>query len=336
MMDLLYLAKATFCLSLFWGLYKLLLERTTHFHWSRAYLVGTAMLSLILPLLAFPMPSPETWWGARYLELYILIGNLSHFLFPSSTGDISLYAPPPPTSSSFLTTFLIVFYVAGVMLFTLRFLGGIATLLRLIHSNPRVKKSGYTLVHLEQGTPAFSFLWFIFVNPTYLQGEEASHQQILHHERTHVRQLHTLDVLLFEVLSIVFWFNPLMRWMKQSITDVHEYIADAEVVQNNDRKQYARLLVDMALPRQVPAMSHTFSQSEVGKRVSKLHQARSSPTAVLRVLLLVPLTALLLVGFSFSNDLLMDTIPSAGLKPPANEMTNPSIPGNNRLIAPSP
>jgi hypothetical protein len=169
----------------------------------------------------------------------------------------------------------------------------IASVIRLIRAYPRCRYGGGWVVCIDREVSTSSFFRYIFLST----GDQHSplRETILRHEREHGRQGHSFDWLFVQLLGVVFWFHPLMRWWKKSVAENHEYLADAFAARNTGTGAYAKLLLAAATPRNDLSSLHYFSFGQLKSRIIMLHQPRSKAPLRMRFLLVLPLAASLLL-----------------------------------------
>jgi TonB family protein len=148
----------------------------------------------------------------------------------------------------------------------------------------QVKLDDYTLILLSDNkTGSFSFFkWMVISRFDY----ENNPDPILQHEMVHIRQWHSLDILLIEIIKVVFWFNPTAWLYKHSLQEVHEFLAD-ETAPNRDH--YARFLVSYSFS--VPAAlltNHFFNSSILKNRIKMIYKNRNSRWSLGKYLMIVP------------------------------------------------
>ena len=127
-------------------------------------------------------------------------------------------------------------------------------------------------------------------------------QDILEHERTHVKSRHSVDVLLIELIQITFWFNPMIYFYKTALRQTHEYLADAAVLQHTSRKTYGTMLLKQSLSGLEIALTHQFFHSHIKKRINMMYQKKSGRSAWLKYALAVPVLFVLTVVFANRKD----------------------------------
>ena len=126
--------------------------------------------------------------------------------------------------------------------------------------------------------PPFSFFNYIFITNSYQSLSADDLQRIKDHEKVHAQQLHSLDVLFIEFISIIFWFNPLLIYLKKSIQEIHEYIVDEKIAERGKgKKDYAELLLKLASEVKGFNLSAGFSGNQIKRRIVMITRQRSLP-----------------------------------------------------------
>lgn len=262
-----YLIQINIYLMLFYGFYFLFLRNETFFQLNRIYLVGSALISLGIPLFYlewlrqfFITDKVEQGWSGVYIAV--------------SEG----FATPLNTQAHTLSNYVTFIYIGGVLVCFTRLLYRLVKLRRLLKTNNHQQ--------------AFSFFNQIKIDENLPQKDI-----ILKHELTHAKQLHTADVLFFEIISIINWFNPTVYFYKVAIKQIHEFIADEVVVQSaSSKKEYALLLFSESLGINPHKLTNTFfNQSLLKRRIQMLQKQKSSKAAILKYGLSVPLFLLALI-----------------------------------------
>lgn len=289
-----YIIQVALCWGLFYLAYTLLLRPTTFFRLNRFYLLGTLLLGLILPIL----PWPTAWLWPTHLpkspDYYLLPllefqgGEVATLPAITVTPEAGLAAGPLPWHQ-WLT---LGFYGLG-LLFGLARLGyGLWQLRRWYQTGQAEELHAFCLVRHDQVDQPFSFFRWLFW-PRHLQVSEEESHQIMEHESAHIRQWHSIDLFIAEVIRIVFWFNPLVWLYGKALRNVHEYLADAAVLRQANRKVYGHLLVRQALLGSNHTLVHNFSPAQLKKRITMMTKRKTQRIALWRYFLLTPLPILL-------------------------------------------
>jgi len=271
-----FILEAGCSLALFYAVYRIFLRRETYFHLNRLFLVSGLILSFLIP--AFPVASPfKTLAAATVID-------------PAA----SPLSPAPAFSPAI---WLEVVYLAGVLLFLLRLGGHLAKLGLVVRRRGVRRFHGLKIVAVEQEFSPFSFLRLVFVN----QGSAGASnlRRILAHERVHIAQFHSLDVLLMEIVLSLQWFNPFVWPYKKALQETHEYLADAGVIaQGFSSVNYRRLMFEQHVGARLFEFGNDFKQSQIKRRISMLSKIPSSRAARLKLLLALPLTLALVLAFA--------------------------------------
>jgi TonB family protein len=254
-----YIAKVSAFWIALYACYWFILRQHTFFRWNRFFLIGSLLLSFVLPLVTYPEAAPE-------LPVYEV----------SAVSYVVVAAQSP----SLLTWVNLVWalYAAGVLFMSLRLFVHFRRLGSFIRKGERIVLDECTLVLMDDDrVGSFSFLnWVVISRTDY----EQHFDTILNHEMVHVEQRHSLDILLVEVLHVLLWFNPILIFYKQSFQQVHEYLADRQAAIKGltpSRDTYAEFLVAYALGAPVAALTnHFFNTSLLKSRITMLYKNKNS------------------------------------------------------------
>lgn len=273
-------------LSLIYGLF---MRQNTFFRVNRGFLLFSVIFSIILPFTRFrvfdaqPMMLPEIT-VSQYRGLLETVTIYSHGLTGSIERSISS------------ATLLIIAYFAGLTFFLGRFVFRIGQLVWLIRQNKPIKKEGYYIVQINQAGSPFSFMNYIFIQPSNQKQEH--YQKLIAHELEHIRQGHSIDILILEVLTLFQWFNPFMWMLKRAVKENHEYLADQGVLTKGvNRGQYKLLLLQEWAGEPV-SLTNGFNSSMIKNRIKMMSKIRSSKLANTKLIAGVLAVAALLIVFA--------------------------------------
>ncbi len=279
----LYILKSAACLFLFFGFYKLFLEKESVHHFKRFYLLGALVASFSFPMVVF-----STYVEVPFTEMTQRITYSNTETIPEATSTVE----------SLLPIILWSVYGLGVLFFGTRFALNILTIFRRIKKHPLQKNRNFITVLLNIPTIPHTFFQYIFLNKDNFE-KRTIPQEVLWHEETHARELHSLDVLLIELLHVLFWFNPLFYFFKKSMKLNHEFLADQSVLKRGvNTSAYQKILLAFSSNAQVPQLAHAINYSFIKKRFTVMKTHTSKQAIWLRTLLLLPLVALTLYSFS--------------------------------------
>ncbi len=276
-------------LSLLAVIYILFLRKETFFRINRLFLLGSVLFSVILPFLKFRILSPQP----------VMLTEITVTPYRNLMEAVTVYSHNLSGSleKAILSTDLLIFaYLAGVLFFLGRFLFRIIQLIYIIRKNPVQKMNGFKLVFLEKNMSPFSFLDFVFVHPT--MQEKESYERMLEHELEHVKQGHSVDVIILELLTVFQWFNPFMWMLSRAIRENHEYLADqAVLVSGVNRGYYKKLLLEQISGGQL-VIANNFNYSIIKKRIKMMSKIKSSKLAITKIAFGILIAAALIVAFA--------------------------------------
>ncbi|MGJ8591018.1 MAG: M56 family metallopeptidase [Aquaticitalea sp.] len=286
---LVYLLKFSACLAIFLVFYKLFLERENMHKIKRYYLLVTIFIALSIPLITF----------TSYVEPDV--SEVVEFqTFQITEAEPENIAAKP----NYLPIILWTIYSLGVLLFASKFILNLSKIFIKINSNPKHKSKDFTHVLLRDLVTPHTFFNFIFLNKQKFETREIP-EEVFIHEEAHARQKHSIDILLIELLQIVFWFNPLIYLTKESIKMNHEFLADEAVLEQGISPSiYQQLLLTFSSNVTEPQLANAINYSSIKKRFTVMKTQTSKQKIWLRSFLLVPLVAITLYGFSATKEVI--------------------------------
>ena len=280
-----YLLKSGILLLIFYAVYKLVLENEKMLRFNRAYLLASLVFSLIIPL---QIVSFDAGFSNRIglIPLDELVIQKSSENFTS----ISL--------NDFLTVLIAVSYGVVLLLLIIRFVLNLLSFYKRIKRNEVQFVKGDKVVLIEDAILPHSFWNTIFINKNeFEKGKIPS--ELIAHEKAHLDQKHTLDILFIEILQIIFWFNPLLFFYKKAIKLNHEFLADEAVnKQFGSVRNYQNLLLDFASNKTTVSLASNINYLITKKRLLMMTKKESPTKIVLKVSSVCVVYALLLFVFS--------------------------------------
>lgn len=275
MMDfIIYDVKAAVILAVFYMFYRLLLSKETFHRLNRVMLLCTALGSLLLPLFHITIHRTVEV-EASPLNMQITEGVL------------------PMIEQTVVTTpwwqiLLSTLFIIGALTVLIKILISVYTVLRIISGGERRPlEDGTWLVITEKDVSPFSWMHTIVLSR---KDYEDDHAAIISHEQAHIRLCHSWDLLLVDLVSLLQWFNPAIWMLRADLCAVHEYEADAQVLDEGyNVKQYQYLLVKKAVGMSGYSVANSFNHRELKSRITMMCRKKSNRGRVLRALYLLPL-----------------------------------------------
>ena len=305
---LLYIARAGLYLSLFYAFYLLVMRRTTFFRLNRALLLAGSYLCLLLPFIRLRTVTE----ASGLAQALTMVGGVGG-------GE--------PAKQALRTAFpwqtvLLALYLAGAIVTLALYLLSARQMRRVIRRAEKSRREGCRLLLLDENVPSFSWGRTVVMSRQDLQENPA----IFTHEQMHVRCRHSLDLLLFLPLQLLFWWNPLVWITREELRLLHEYEADEGVLQKGiDATKYQLLLVRKAVGDQRFSLASGFQHAKLKNRIEMMLKPTSSGWMRWSYLALIPVLAM----FMFACN------PSKKSKAPAPEAVEQEAPATDPVTTKS-
>lgn len=276
-----YLLKSGVCLALFYPVYKYLLSKETFFTLNRSILIGSAVGSLLLPVWTITVVKE-----VAAAEVVPYIGEIA-----DGTGFVQINTAVDAIELvDIFIMALFVIYLVGVLFYLSKYIAGVLRILQIIlESERQCTSKGFVYISPEKIIP---FNWFGIIVISQ-RDFKANGQIILEHELAHVKYGHDFDLLLMNLLTILQWFNPFTRLLKDELVVLHEFQADNRVLNKGiDAKTYQYLLIALGTSQSysIPVVNNLCS-GNFKKRIKMMLKKQSNPIRAFRALLLIPMLA---------------------------------------------
>lgn len=277
------LLKINLVLILFSATYYLVLRRLTFYSINRMFLLFGIVFSSAYPFINLT----EFFAGQKAVSAFV----------PQFNQQVSEFVKQDAVSV-FWQGLTVLFY-AGVLLMALRLLVQFISLYRMHKNSSPDHLDDYKVRILNDEVSPFSFWQTIYINPRLHKKQDLNN--ILEHERVHVEEWHTLDIILAEICVVFYWFNPGVWLMKKAVRENIEFITDAKILKKGiDKKAYQYSLLDVGTLQPSVAIVNNFNLSDLKKRIKMMNAKRSSKVNLTRYLFVLPV--LLCVTLAFTID----------------------------------
>jgi len=287
-----YIIQSTTALFLLLMIYEFVLKNSKFLQFNRFYLLASLVLCLIVPAfqIGIEMEAYENIANIKEAEEYAS----AHFFIDEASNVKSTLAGA--TELSYWSILLGIYFIIST-LFVLRFAFNVYQLSRLILKKAE-KFKGVSIIKLDQKVNPHSFLNYLFMN-----GEETEsiflNKAVLNHEKAHQKQLHSIDILMVELIHCFFWFNPMVFFYKRNIKMNHEYLADDFAARHQDEDgEYLYNLIDFVAEKKAVSLSSEFSYQGVKKRIRMMNQPKSNKMRIKLKISLAALLAVMLIGLT--------------------------------------
>lgn len=281
---IIYLLKLSISLGVVFLFYHFVLRRLTFYNWNRWYLVGYTLLSFLLPFvdISFALEQSEI----KNSPVVKWVPVLGQQIRLSSGQDSSLL-------SGWDLSLLVLLTGVGIMM--VRLVVQLISIYRMRKCSSMVSQDGIRIYQVDSPIIPFSFGDSIFINQQQHSLEEL--EEIIRHEFVHVKQKHSVDIIWGELLCLLNWYNPFAWFLKKSIRQNLEFIADRHVLeQGMDRKQYQYLLLKV-IGNNHFSIANQFNFSSLKKRIAMMNKLRSTKVHLVKFMFVLPLVSVMLLAF---------------------------------------
>ena len=277
----------------FWGLNR----KGTNFRFNRYFLLATLLLPLIIPFATIPISLPANDPGSIDV------------LFPISFVNESISNNPIPKIETHAANFNYWLLTIPAIYITIAIFSAITminTCKRIIHLKRKSNKNeitpnGFHLFHVESDVVSFSFLNKIFLSNKFpLTAQEKD--IIIAHEEYHISHGHSFDILISEIVRIVFWFNPLLWLLQNKLKENHEFLADLHTLHLSGQFQYVKLLRNFKWHEMNLQLVNAYSGSSIKNRLDMI-QMHPKPSKLSGIIALCMISVFTVFLFACKNDL---------------------------------
>ncbi|KGE13933.1 M56 family metallopeptidase [Sphingobacterium deserti] len=278
-----YIVQVNILLAILYGGYMLLLKNLTFYQLNRAYFLCGAFFAF-----AYPFFDIRSLFQQHIEPVGELIAFLPDFYIEEKEAVYTLEN---------------LFYVIislGITMLVFKFLLQLGSLLRIhVHSVDATWKQ-YLYRNVLFPVAPFSFLNKIYINRQ--QHADLELHDIFEHETIHVRGLHSVDIILFEIVLMLCWYNPLVWLMRKTVRQNLEFLTDQQVLNKGiDRQTYQYSLLHVSKQGASVGISNQFNFKLLKKRISMMNKKRSSKLELSKYAFLLPILIFAAGAFTVSK-----------------------------------
>lgn len=306
---LLYIGKSTLCLSILYGVFYILLGKENFFTLNRRILITIIIFSAIIPLTYMPkIYTPEVSVNVENIEPFVSVSTIAqlkqrYYKEPKiETYNKELVVSKTqvttevPSYSFSLLDAVGTLYLIGFIITLLVSIIGICKTITLVYKSQAIKENGYSLLVMNGDVPAFSFCRCIVISKNDYQNNR---EEILTHEEAHVRNMHSLDLLLLMFVRIIYWFNPLVYLISSNLKEIHEFQADEHTIKSGvNVLKYQRLIIQKSVGFEQFALANSFHHCQIKKRIAMINKKQTSKNWKWKAAAFIPVACILLMSFS--------------------------------------
>jgi len=300
---LLFLIKSTLSLSLLYLTFSVLMRKETFFKLNRMVLLVMVLSSLLIPLLYLPQPIQP--FAQTYTEPIFRSNSIPAQPVQTSESPVSIPSSVIASETSrpvaiSIQTILFFIYLSGVIISFLMLIYSICSVLLLFRRARRMDHKGYRLMIVDNELAAFSFGHTILISQ---HDYDTNSESIITHEQSHIRLGHFYDLMLLELVKVIFWFNPLVYRLTNDLKEIHEFQADdCTLNQGIDATKYQLLIIQKSVGHQKFALANSFNHCQIKNRITMMNKQKTSKAGLWKVATFLPLLALLLMAFGKTGE----------------------------------
>ena len=274
-----YLLKLSVSFGIVFLFYQLVLRRLTFYNWNRWYLLGYSLLSFIIPFIDISATLHNNELADSNMVQWIPL------LYNKSTGN----------NSFTIWTILSLLIVIGMLIMLSRLIIQLVSFRKMMKKAQLISGDDINLYQVNESIIPFSFGNAVFINRHLHTADEL--EEIIRHEFVHIKQRHSIDIIISEILCLLNWYNPFAWMLRAAIRQNLEFVADNKVLENGiNKKQYQYLLLKVIGDNQF-SIAQKFNFSSLKKRIAMMNKNKSAQLHLLRFLFLLPVLAVILVSF---------------------------------------
>lgn len=281
-----YIIESLIVSSVLFLYYQLVLKNKKFHTYNRFYLLYSIILSLLIPFADF---------GSFYIKTDDPIHSLAVVVSQTeaATERFNLNVWIAALAS-----------LVSVVLLSILFYK-IWKIIRIKVKSENIKLKGFTLIETDVKQAPFSFLNNLFWRQG-LAKTDVHGQKIFTHELTHIIQKHTYDKLFTQIVCCTFWINPIFWLVQKELNTIHEFLADAESIEDGDTESFAKMLLHSYNNGSYLTPSHSFFNSSIKRRLIMITSSRTTRHSYIRRIAALPIGLMIAAMLSIS----FKTLPS--------------------------
>ena len=260
--------------------YKLLFRNSNRFQLNRIILLTISVFAFALPFIRINLE------GQQFQEITSFKEEMDVIFY----SDAIIEETPVEANTLSITDIISYLYIIGVVFFLMKFVYNIVKIYKIKAGKKIEVVDDVNFIYTNESHIPFSFLKNIYIPKDNLDA------MIIKHEMSHVKNYHSVDIILMEIMIAFQWFNPFIRMIKNELKNNHEFIADSEAIKNEDEKSnYMMLLLQQCTADDFSTIANNFSFLLTKKRISMITKNQKVKGSVIKVLLTLPVFALLIL-----------------------------------------
>ncbi|WP_321479129.1 M56 family metallopeptidase [uncultured Bacteroides sp.] len=285
--ELTYFLKVNIAIALCYIFYRLFLYKDTFFKWRRLALIVFFVVSAFYPLLNME------GWIRSHTPMTAMVNLYATIMLPEVT--IGSQQQVGTNWQELLFSYCTYIYASVCLILFIRFIIQFFSILRLRKHCSKAMLKGNKIYLLDNPSGPFSFFKWIFISKDSHTDNELN--EILVHEKTHVEQWHSIDVIFSELFCVICWFNPFAWLLKHEVKCNLEYLADNRVIKDghNTRTYQYHLLELTSHNKAAATLYNSFNVLPLKNRIKMMNRKPTKDINKSKYLLFLPLAAVLMI-----------------------------------------
>jgi TonB family protein len=280
------------------------MRKETFFKLNRMTLLFIVIISVIIPFLYLPQPI-QPIVQARFEPIFtsntIIEEPVQQPEIPVTIQSSVPVSETKPSIAISVPKILLFVYLSGVFISVLIFIYSIISILLLFRKARKTDQDGIRLMIVNEDIPAFSFGRYILISQ---HDFDTNSEAIITHEQSHIKLGHFYDLILMELVKIIYWFNPLVYRMVRDLKEIQEFQADDHTISSGiDATKYQLLIIQKGVGHQKFALANSFNHCQIKNRITMMNKQKTSKAWRWKVATFLPLLALLLMAFGNRSEL---------------------------------
>ena len=300
---LVYLLKTTVCLAIFYLFFKVFLSNDTLFRFNRKILLFGTIICFVLPVVKISIPEPSVVQTPfLLLEESLRTEEMKSTTTKNIYGSISVIfnsIEKEETSHKNFIICLLALFITGFIISLIILGKSFISMNKILSHTERIYYKGCKLILSNIDISPFSWHNYVVISKNDF---DKNPEEIITHEMAHIRNNHSIDIFIFELFTLLQWFNPVIRLLKKEMKDIHEYQADSSVLESGiNATKYQLLLVEKVANDNRHILANRFSHSKLKKRINMMLKEKSKGRAKWKLVFIAPILSF--VVFMFANPL---------------------------------
>jgi beta-lactamase regulating signal transducer with metallopeptidase domain len=298
-----YILSSSACLLIAYCVYRLVFRHDNMFRHQRLFLVATLILSLLLPATRFRIELQK-----QEVNTFTLRAdqNAGYELTEITRAE-------NPVKTINYAALLLYMYLTVMSLLLLNTVYQVLRIAFVIRSSRKEQYNDLVICSGDKISSPYSFLWWIFIPDSVTDPEER--HCIIAHESVHASQLHSVDIIMVEVLAAVLWFNPAIWLFRRSLLLLHEYLADEGTLNSGvERLKYQALLINQATEEKLVFVKSSFNNKLLKKRIIMMTEMKNRRNGKFRILNLISVSTIMFITVALLNSFFPKDVKAASQK----------------------